>query len=112
MKIYILIILTIAMIHGVDIQIDKDLTEKINTVILEVAKIKKGMVRSDLDKYFKQEGGIGLRIQRQYVARVCPYIKVEVKFVFSEDVNNPYIELGTDVIESVGLPILQLSISD
>jgi hypothetical protein len=81
-------------------------------------KVKVGMTRADLSKVFTKEGGLSTALNRTYVYRECPYIKVDVEF---EPVGRPArdaegrvtrIEADSDVIKKISKPYLEWSIAD
>jgi hypothetical protein len=87
-------------------------TEWIATSLREMQTIKVGMTREDLLKVFKEEGGLSTRLERRYVYRDCPYIKVDVKF---EAVGAPEDKRTTslkDKITQISKPFLEWTISD
>src|SRR5882724_9232201 len=55
-------------------------TEWIAKSLKEMEQIKVGMTRADLVKVFTTEGGLSTGLNRKYVYRECPYIKVDVEF--------------------------------
>ena len=93
-------------------------TEWIAKILKEMEKIKPGMTRADLLKVFTTEGGLSTGLNRTYVYRECPYIKVDVEF---EPVGRPardaegrvtLVEADEDVIKKVSKPYLEWSILD
>ena len=89
-------------------QSDSDHTEWIAGVLKVAQGIKVGMTRSDLLKVFTTEGGLSWSSQRTYVYRQCPYIKVDVKFAASSNVE----ELPKDKIVEISRPYLAWSVMD
>jgi hypothetical protein len=86
--------------------------------LVEMEKVKVGMTRADLSKVFTTEGGLSTALNRTYVYRECPYIKVDVEF---EPVGRPardvegrvtLIEADSDVIKKISKPYLEWSIAD
>jgi len=76
------------------------------------------MTRADLLKVFTMEGGLSTGLNRTYVYRECPYIKVAVEF---EPVGRPardaagrltLIEAGQDVIKKISKPYLEWPVID
>jgi len=61
----------------------------IGRVLEQMLTIKPGMTRSRLLEVFTTEGGIGTGLQRKFVSRECPYIKVDVRF---DAVGRPYLD--------------------
>ena len=79
-------------------------------VLKEIQTIKVGMTREQLLKVFTVEGGLSTPIQRTYIHRDCPYIKVDVRFKkINEDIRgeNPH-----DVITKISRSYLQWSTMD
>jgi len=81
-------------------------------------KIKVGMTRADLLKVFTTEGGLSTGLNRTYVYRECPYIKVDVEF---EPVGRPardtdgrvtLVEANEDVIKNISKPYLAWMVTD
>lgn len=48
--------------------------------LLKIQTIQVGMTRRQLLEVFTTEGGFSIGLQRTYVFRECPYIKVDVGF--------------------------------
>lgn len=76
------------------------------------------MTRAELLKVFTTEGGLSTGLNRKYVYRECPYIKVDVEF---EPVGRPardtqervtLLEADRDVIKNISKPYLEWSILD
>jgi hypothetical protein len=93
-------------------------TEWIAKSLKEMEQIKVGLTRADLLKVFTTEGGLSTGLNRRYVYRECPYIKVDVEF---EPVGRPardaegrvtLIEADGDVIKKISQPYLEWSIMD
>jgi hypothetical protein len=84
----------------------------------EMQQIKVGMTRADLLRVFTKEGGLSTGLNRTYVYRGCPYMKVDVEF---EPVGRPardgegrvtLEEAGEDVIKKISKPYLDWSVLD
>lgn len=84
----------------------------------EIQTIKVGMTRADLLKIFTTEGGLSTGLNRTYVYRQCPYIKVDVEF---EPVGRPatdadgrvtLVEANEDVIKKISKPYLDWMVID
>jgi hypothetical protein len=84
----------------------------------EMQRIKAGMTRADLLKVFTTEGGLSTGLNRTYVYRGCPYMKVDVEF---EPVGRPardsegrvtLEEADQDVIRKISKPYLDWSALD
>jgi hypothetical protein len=89
-------------------QIDREHTAWIASVLNAMKAIKVGMPRSELMKLFTTEGGLSTTLQRTYVYRQCPYIKIDVKFAALARNG----ELPTDKIVEVSRPYLAWSVMD
>ena len=96
-------------------QKSQEQTRWIADSLKEMQKIKAGMTRADLLKVFTTEGGLSTGLNRTYVYRGCPYIKVDVEF---EPVRRPardaegrvtLIEATDDVIKRMSKPYLEWS---
>jgi len=83
-------------------------TAWIASVLRAVQTIKAGMTRADLMKVFTVEGGLSMPSQRTYVYKLCPYIKIDVKFAVSS--RNE--EHSTDKILEMSRPYLDWSVMD
>ncbi len=86
--------------------------------VKRMQEVKPGMTRADLLKVFTAEGGISTALNRTYVYRECPYIKVDVEF---EAVGRPardkdgrvtLVESDADLIKVISRPYLQFSVAD
>jgi len=75
-------------------------------VLKQIDSIHPGMSRRDLQSTFTTEGGISTRVQRTYVYKGCPYIKVDVVF---SDAGATEAE---DRIVSISSPYLAFSVMD
>ena len=93
-------------------------TEWIAKSLKEMEQIKVGMTRAELLKVFRTEGGLSTGLNRKYVYRECPYIKVDVEF---ESVGRPprddrgrvtLVEADGDLIKKISRPYLEWSIMD
>ena len=104
-------------IPGQEMQKSQSHIEWLAKSLKEIQTITAGMRRGDLLRVFTTEGGLSNRLQRRYVYRGCPYIKVDVKF---DPVGKPTDAQGRatggesakDVIESISEPFLQWIIVD
>ena len=76
----IVLSLTISILPAQGYRNSEAQTEWIAKSLREMKTIKVGMVRADLLKVFVTEGGISTPLNRTYVYRECPYIKVDVEF--------------------------------
>ena len=121
MRIFSISFCIIVFFVSVNAQQNKGRDEKmawVSSIIEETSKIKSGMTRSDLLKVFVEEGGLSTGLNRTYVYRDCPLIKVDVEF---EPVGRPakdskgYVTLKEDkrdIIKSLSKPYLDLPILD
>jgi len=115
----ILILLFVHLIHPAQTSpLFQRRTEWIAASLKEMETIKVGMTRADLLKVFTTEGGLSTGLQRTYVYRDCPYIKVDVEF---EPVGRPARDLNgrvtleedrRDKITKISRPYLEWSIMD
>jgi hypothetical protein len=84
----------------------------------KIKTIKVGMTRADLLKVFTTEGGLSTPIQRTYVFRECPYIKVNVEFTPvgrpARDAEGRVTreESDRDLINKISVPYIALGITD
>src|SRR5215468_5791998 len=86
--------------------------------LLKIQTIKVGMTRGRLLEVFTTEGGLSTGLQRTYVFRECPYIKVNVKFTAvgrperDTDGRVTLEESNLDVIKEISAPYLAWSVAD
>ncbi|HXG90721.1 MAG TPA: hypothetical protein VNJ02_20570 [Vicinamibacterales bacterium] len=91
-------------------------TEWIEKILKEIENIKVGMSRAELLKVFTTEGGLSTGLNRTYVYRECPYIKVDIEFEpvgrSARDTEGrvTLIEADKDVIKNISKPYLEWSI--
>jgi hypothetical protein len=114
-----LVLLFVRLIHPAQTSpISRQRTEWIAASLKEMEQLKVGMTRADLLKVFTTEGGLSTGLQRKFVYRDCPYIKVDVEF---EPVGRPardpdgrvtFEEDRRDVITRISQPYLEWSILD
>jgi len=80
--------------------------------------IKPGMMRFDLLKVFRTEGGLSTGLRRTFVSQDCPYFKIDVEF---KAVARPgsesagfvtLLEDNRDIIVKISKPYLQFTIGD
>ena len=88
---------------------NREHTKWISGVLENTEKIKPGMKRSDVERYFVPDGGLSTRTQRTYTYRECPYIKVTVSFLV-ESVEAK--DWSNDRIKEISQPFLARPISD
>ncbi len=105
-------LLTVSILPSQNSQESQIQTEWIVNSLKEMQTINVGMTRADLLKVFTTEGGVSTGLNRTYVSRECPYIKVDVKF---EPVGRPardaegrvtLVETNEDVIKKMSKPYL------
>lgn len=87
-------------------------TKWIASVMDSISTIKPGMTREDLLKAFTTEGGLSFRLQRTYVYKECPYIKVTVQFEAAANPDDGLTEMPEDRIVKISEPFLQYSVTD
>jgi hypothetical protein len=115
---FIVLVLAVSLLPAQSSQKSQGHTEWIANSLKEIEQIKVGMTRADLLKVFTTEGGLSTGLNRTYVYRGCPYIKVNVEF---EAVGRPakdaegrvtLIEANEDVIRKISRPYLEWSVVD
>jgi len=115
---FFVLLLTISILSAQSPQKSQGHTEWMANSLKEMQKIKVGMTREDLLKVFTTEGGISTDLNRTYVYRECPYIKVDVEF---EPVGRPardadgrvtLVEANEDVIKNISRPYLAWMVTD
>jgi len=84
------------------------LTEQVREILTEATSLKPGHTRADLQKYFTAEAGLSTPVQRTYVSKRCPYIKIDVQF---RPVKTRKQSPG-DVIQGISKPYLAMTIVD
>ena len=113
-----LLLLTAAPLSAQSPQRQQEQTKWIADSLIEIKTIKVGMTRADLLKVFTTEGGLSTGLNRTYVYRKCPYIKVDVEF---EPVGRPardakgrvtLSEADEDVIKTISKPYLDWMVLD
>lgn len=93
-------------------------TEWVINSLKEMKTIKVGMTRADLLKVFTTEGGLSTGLNRTYVYRKCPYIKVDVEFkpvgrpARDADGRVTLKEANEDVIKKISRPYLDWMVLD
>ena len=112
------LLLTVSILPAQSSQKSQGQTQWIAKSLKEIQKIKVGMTRADLLQVFTTEGGLSTGLNRTYVYRECPYIKVDVEF---EPVGRPardgegrvtLKEANGDVIKKISKPYLEWSVLD
>lgn len=91
---------------------DEEHRKWIASVIESTQTIKPGMTREDLLKVFTTEGGVSTRLQRTYVYKDCPYIKVNVEFEAAANPDEGLTEMPEDRIVEISVPFLQYMVVD
>jgi hypothetical protein len=75
-----------------------------------VDRIKPGMNRKEVEKFFIEDGGVFFRDDGTYVFRSCQYIKVKIKF--SRAANSTSNNFSEDTVTEVSAPYLQAPMRD
>jgi hypothetical protein len=86
----------------------------VTEVLGRIETIKPGMTRKVLLTVFTTEGGLYTALHRTFVARDCPYFKVDVEFQATgrADRDAVLVEGEEDVILNISRPYLQFGHSD
>jgi hypothetical protein len=71
----------------------------------ETRRIKGGMTRREVEKYFTQDGGLQTREETRYLYRRCDYIKVDIEFKPSASVDR-VVYSPDDIVIQVSRPYL------
>ncbi len=111
----IVLSLTISILPAQSDRNSEEQTKWMAKSLREMKTIKVGMIRADLLKVFVTEGGISTPLNRTYIYRECPYIKVDVEFepLGSRDVEGRVTsETNEDVIKKISKPYLEWSVMD
>jgi len=91
-------------------------TECCSTVqmaIEAVAKIHRGMTRSEVEKSFVVDGGLFSRQQTRYSFRLCPLIKTDISFDLDPEKRGSFVTGSpNDVVSSVSKPYLEYPVKD
>jgi hypothetical protein len=87
-------------------------TQWIGRVLGSVLAVKAGMLRKELLTVFTTEGGLSNRMQRTYVYKECPYIKVDVEFSPVDNPDDKLHENPGDRIAKISRPYLAYFIAD
>src|SRR2546428_7854895 len=120
MKLGITLVITLSLgvVRGTGLQLqraretDLDHTQWVSGVLKEIESIKVGMTRRDVLKVFSTEGGLSCRRSRTYVYRDCPYIKVDVEFQPTQQVDEKLREFPDDRIMRISKPYLARPVID
>ncbi len=92
--------------------------EWLRNCLLNINTIRVGMTRGQLLEVFTTEGGLSTGLQRTFVFRECPYIKVNVKFTAvgrpgrDADGRVTLEESDLDVIKEISAPYLAWGVAD
>ncbi|HEX8891425.1 MAG TPA: hypothetical protein VF779_19910 [Pyrinomonadaceae bacterium] len=114
----IVLLFTVMPLSAQSPQREQEQTKWIEDSLIEMKTIKVGMTRADLLKVFDTEGGLSTGLNRTYVYRKCPLIKVDVEF---QPVGRPardakgrvtLKEADEDVIEKISRPYLDWTVMD
>src|ERR1700722_18531312 len=90
----------------------------VNHTLQRMETIKPGMMRLDLLKVFRIEGGLSTGLRQTFVSRDCPYFKVDVEFKAAArpDSNTAgfvtLLQDNRDIIVKVSKPYLQFTTRD
>ena len=90
----------------------------VGQVLQRIETIKPGMTRRQLLTVFTTEGGFSSPLKRTFVARECPYFKVDVEFKAvgrpdrGSDGRMTTVEDSRDMIVRISKPYLQGSVID
>jgi hypothetical protein len=84
----------------------------VTKAIDSVNKIKKDMLRSEVEKEFRLEGGLFSRNQTFYVYKNCPFIKIKVAFELDPSYTDFVTGSPKDRVLSVSKPYLEYSVAD
>src|ERR1043165_5087067 len=112
------LLLTVVPLLAQSPQRQQEQTKWIADSLTEMKTIKVGMTRADLLKVFDTEGGLSTGLNRTYVYRKCPLIKVDVEF---RPIGRPardaegrvtLKEADQDVIEKISRPYLDWPVAD
>src|SRR5262245_50539467 len=105
-------------LEGQPVRLEQDATSWVRQALSEIETVKVGMSRGQLLSVFTTEGGLSSGLQRTYVYRQCPNIKVDVEF---EPVGRPardaegrvtLVESEQDRITKISRPYLAWGIYD
>lgn len=77
-----------------------------------VGHIKEGITRADVEKEFTQDGGLFSRGETIYTFKLCPYIKVKVKYTLDADYPGFADGSPRDVVQSTSKPYIEYSTGD
>lgn len=83
----------------------------------KMLKVRPGMTRAELRKVFTTEGGIWVPLRLTFVAKDCPYFKVDVEFRMAtgsgiSDSGVDVAERESDIIVKISRPYLEFSVTD
>jgi len=114
MKTPTLLCLAIALLFSSPVHADPnpDFNKYIEKVIARASSIKPRQTRKDLMLVFTVEGGLSSPVQRRYVYKDCPYIKVDVEFRPVKGTGDKLQESPEDPIVSISKPFLELPVTD
>jgi hypothetical protein len=105
------------MAHSQDTQPAGQCCSIVEQVLHTIDHIKKGQTRTEVEKNFVRDGGLDFRTETIYVFRLCPLIKVRIKFAaVKTGVTQPATERSKDaqddLVEEVGQPYIQYPTKD
>jgi hypothetical protein len=70
-------------------------------------RVKPNMTRRDIEKEFREDGGLSFISETVYTYKSCSSIKIRVAFVIEASKRAPLAERPTDVVRSVSQPYLE-----
>jgi hypothetical protein len=92
--------------------VSRDHTAWVAASLRTMQTIKPSMTRADVLKVFKTERGLSNRLQRTYVFRDCPFMKVDVRFKPVGHEKDVLREDPSDIIITISRPYLDWSVMD
>jgi hypothetical protein len=117
-----LFVACIAMLHGPagysqNGQPDGQCCSIVEQALRTIDHIKKGQTRANIEKDFMPDGGADFRTETIYVFRLCPLIKVRIKFTaIGTNVTQSAVERmkdsPRDLVEEIGQPYIQYPVKD
>jgi hypothetical protein len=90
----------------------------VSHTLQKMETIKAGMMRLDLLKVFRTEGGLSTGLRQTFVSQDCPYFKVDVEFKAAARPDSDsagfvtLLQDNRDIIVKVSKPYLQFTIGD
>lgn len=84
----------------------------VDQALESVAHIKKDATRAEVEKEFKQDGGLYSREQTIYIYKKCPAIKIRVTFSLDPEYKGFADGSPKDTVQSVSKPYLEYPVKD